>query len=56
MLVVDDNVTNRLILRHQLDAWKMLVETAADGEKALEMLKAATTGGLWFGGLRFRLR
>jgi two-component system sensor histidine kinase/response regulator len=46
VLVVDDNVTNRLILRHQLDAWKMLVETAADGEKALEMLKAAATAGL----------
>ena len=46
VLVVDDNVTNRLILRHQLDAWKMLVETAADGEKALEMLKTAATAGL----------
>ena len=47
MLVVDDNVTNRLILRHQLDAWKMLVETATrTAEKALEMLKTATTAGL----------
>ena len=46
VLVVDDNATNRRILRHQLDAWKMLVETAADGEKALGMLQAAAKAGL----------
>jgi signal transduction histidine kinase/CheY-like chemotaxis protein len=41
VLVVDDNTTNRCILRHQLDAWKMSVETAADGEEALRTLKTA---------------
>jgi signal transduction histidine kinase/DNA-binding response OmpR family regulator len=45
VLVVDDNATNRLILRHQLDAWKMRVETAADGEEALGMLQTAAETG-----------
>src|ERR1700675_302377 len=45
VLAVDDNVTNRRILRHQLDAWKMEVETAADGEEALGVLKAAAEAG-----------
>ena len=45
VLAVDDNVTNRRILRHQLDAWKMQVQTAADGEEALGVLKAAAEAG-----------
>ena len=45
VLVVDDNATNRCILRHQLDAWKMPVETAAGGEEALGVLKAAAEAG-----------
>ena len=45
VLVVDDNATNRLILRHQLDAWKMRVETAAGGEEALGMLQTAAETG-----------
>jgi two-component system sensor histidine kinase/response regulator len=43
VLAVDDNVTNRRILRHQLDAWKMQVETAADGEEALKMMREAAS-------------
>src|SRR6202035_4479159 len=31
---------------HQLDAWRMKVETAADGEEALGVLKAAAEAGL----------
>ena len=46
VLAVDDNVTNRRILRHQFDAWKMQVQTAADGEEALGVLKAAAEAGL----------
>ena len=45
VLVVDDNATNRRILRHQLDAWKMRVETAAGGEEALGMLQTAAETG-----------
>ena len=45
VLVVDDNAINRCILCHQLDAWKMSVETAADGEEALRVLKAAAEAG-----------
>ena len=45
VLVVDDNASNRLILRHQLDAWKMRVEIAADGEEALGMLQRAAEAG-----------
>jgi hypothetical protein len=32
-----DNVTNRRIVCHQLDTWKMKVETAAGGGEALKM-------------------
>jgi len=37
-LIVDDNSTNRRVLRGQLSAWGMLIEEAADGREALEML------------------
>jgi two-component system sensor histidine kinase/response regulator len=43
--VVDDNATNRRILRHQLDAWELQVETAASGKEALGMLRAAAEEG-----------
>jgi signal transduction histidine kinase/CheY-like chemotaxis protein len=45
VLAVDDNSTNRRIVRHQLETWKMQVETAADGKEALKMMRdAASTG------------
>jgi len=39
VLVVDDNATNRQILRHQLYAWKMQKGSAANGHEALELLR-----------------
>jgi two-component system, sensor histidine kinase and response regulator len=41
VLAVDDNATNRRIVGHQLDRWKMQVETAAGGEEALKMMREA---------------
>jgi two-component system, sensor histidine kinase and response regulator len=46
VLVVDDNGTNRQILRHQFTAWKMLPSSASDGQEALRMLRTAASGGL----------
>jgi two-component system sensor histidine kinase/response regulator len=45
VLAVDDNATNRRILSHQLEGWKMRVETAASGEEALGMLETAAEAG-----------
>tara|TARA_R110002110_G_scaffold205066_7_gene417160 strand:+ start:305810 stop:308599 length:2790 start_codon:yes stop_codon:yes gene_type:complete len=41
VLIVDDNDTNREILRHQLEAWDMRHDSAASGSQALEKLRAA---------------
>jgi signal transduction histidine kinase/DNA-binding response OmpR family regulator len=46
VLVVDDNATNRRILRVQLGRWGMAVEDAADPARALELVR---------GGVRFDL-
>jgi CheY-like chemotaxis protein len=48
VLVVDDNATNCRIVRHQLEAWKMSTESAAGGEDALGLLRAAASVGLPF--------
>jgi signal transduction histidine kinase/CheY-like chemotaxis protein len=45
VLVVDDNATNRQILRHQLFAWKMQKGSAGSGHEALEILRAAAAEG-----------
>ena len=45
VLVVDDNATNRQILRHQLFAWKMQKGSAATGHEALDQLRAAASDG-----------
>ncbi|HEY0791798.1 MAG TPA: response regulator [Chthoniobacterales bacterium] len=41
VLAVDDNATNRRILRHQLRAWRLQVGSAAGGAEALSQLRAA---------------
>jgi two-component system sensor histidine kinase/response regulator len=45
VLVVDDNLTNRAILTEQARSWKMEVQDAADGLKAIEQLRAAAARG-----------
>ena len=45
VLVVDDNATNRQILRHQIVAWKMRKGSAASGFEALKILRAAAADG-----------
>ena len=45
VLVVDDNATNRQILRHQIRSWKMQPSSANSGQEALRMLRVAATGG-----------
>jgi CheY-like chemotaxis protein/signal transduction histidine kinase/HPt (histidine-containing phosphotransfer) domain-containing protein len=37
--VVDDNQTNREILRHQIEAWGMQVEVACSGSEAMRILR-----------------
>ncbi|MCI0426469.1 MAG: response regulator [Nitrospiraceae bacterium] len=44
-LVVDDNATNRLIIREALTAWAMLAREAPDGLTALTELKRARDTG-----------
>jgi signal transduction histidine kinase/CheY-like chemotaxis protein len=38
-LVVDDNASNRQIVRHQMESWGMRVDVAADGFRALELMR-----------------
>ncbi|HEV7732374.1 MAG TPA: response regulator [Candidatus Binatia bacterium] len=42
-LVVDDNATNRRVLRHQLDAWGFHFTEASDGFEAVALLRRAAT-------------
>ena len=45
ILVVDDNLTNRAILTEQTRSWKMEVQDAADGKRALELLRSSAARG-----------
>jgi two-component system sensor histidine kinase/response regulator len=45
ILIVDDNATNRLILREVLTSWEAVVTEAADGELGLAQLKRARDAG-----------
>ncbi len=45
VLIVDDNATNRQILRHQIFAWKMQKGSAASGHEALRVLRGAVADG-----------
>ncbi len=44
-LAVDDNLTNREILRGQLESWHLLPDVAESAAEALEMLKRANLEG-----------
>ncbi len=48
VLVVDDNATNRRILREQLGHWGMRVAVADGGAKALALLRQAAASGATF--------
>lgn len=45
VLIVDDNDTNRSILEHQMVVWGISIGSAADGPRALEMLRKAAEQG-----------
>ncbi len=45
VLIVDDNETNRRILEHQTQAWKMRSGTAANASNALTELRSALSAG-----------
>jgi two-component system sensor histidine kinase/response regulator len=45
VLAVDDNATNRRILRHQLETWHMQAGSAAGGQEALGTLRTAARTG-----------
>ena len=45
VLVVDDNATNRMVLREMLAAWRCTVDEAVDGWQALETLRSRAAGG-----------
>ncbi|MGH8231645.1 MAG: response regulator, partial [Steroidobacteraceae bacterium] len=44
MLIVDDNTTNREIVRHHLQSWGVIVTEARSGRHALEILDKALGG------------
>lgn len=47
-LVVDDNTTNRIILKEILEHWNIETRLAASGAEALEELKASAAGKRFF--------
>jgi two-component system, sensor histidine kinase and response regulator len=44
MLIVDDNQTNRDILRHHLASWGVMVTEASSGRHAMQILSSALAG------------
>ena len=48
VLVVDDNQTNRHILQHQLEGWRMRVTCAESGDEALSLMAQAARVGTLF--------
>jgi PAS domain S-box-containing protein len=46
VLIVDDNATNRRILRHYVSAWRMQPEAVADANHGLATLRDAAAAGL----------
>ncbi|MEN6438442.1 MAG: response regulator [Syntrophobacter sp.] len=45
VLIVDDNLTNRQVLRYQIDSWGIRNESCENGAKALEILRTASREG-----------
>jgi signal transduction histidine kinase/CheY-like chemotaxis protein/HPt (histidine-containing phosphotransfer) domain-containing protein len=45
VLIVDDNATNRRLLRHNLTAWRMAVDEVSSGAEALTALREAALAG-----------
>lgn len=45
VLVVDDNATNRAVLRYQIDSWGISNDSAESGQRALDMLRTAAAEG-----------
>ncbi|HEX6085929.1 MAG TPA: ATP-binding protein, partial [Thermoanaerobaculia bacterium] len=45
VLLVDGNATNRLLLRHNLDAWRMKTDEVENGAEALAKLREAAAAG-----------
>lgn len=41
ILVVDDNATNRTIVRSQLEQWKLIPTLASSGQEAIELLESS---------------
>ena len=48
VLVVDDNATNRRVVRHSFEAWDAVVSEAEQGEAGLEALRSAEAAGQSF--------
>jgi signal transduction histidine kinase/CheY-like chemotaxis protein/HPt (histidine-containing phosphotransfer) domain-containing protein len=48
VLIVDDNATNRDILRHRVLTWRMRVVAVADGAAALQAMRSAAQEGAGF--------